>query len=118
MKNPLIVKLNIDKILYKDGKIPGTVKLERRIVKALLELLKKNGWKVESIDDGDEIKKCNSVKSAMELIFNLDEAHLHVKNGDLSAWIFLVGGNGVDVISDFTTNLSPILNNFDTFQFE
>lgn len=116
------VNLEIDKVLYKDGKIPGQVKLERRIVKAILDLLVKNGWNPYEVDGGDGPDKCDSVKSAMELIFNLDDAHVFFrkadKNGSETGWIFLVGGNGVDVLSDYTTFLAKIVESIDPEDYE
>jgi CheY-like chemotaxis protein len=76
--------------------------LERRIVFNLLSLLKAAGYSVTSVWDGEEEAPATDEKSAMETIFNLDEAIVRFKSETGSKhWLYLVLGNGEDVLSDY-----------------
>lgn len=78
-------------------------KLERRIVANLIRHLLDAGFKVEAVWDGEVNTPCGSMKTAMEVIFNLDQAHLYIyKPKHKAHWIFLVLGNGVDIVSDWS----------------
>lgn len=77
------------------------MKLERRIVANLLNHAQKFGFEIKSVWDGEENEKCDTIKGAMEFIFNLDEAIVYVKKkGYKNHTIYLVMGNGVDCICD------------------
>lgn len=78
-------------------------KLERRIVANLIAHIEKAGFKVHSVYDGDEEIRVKDMKSAMELIFNLDEVSLRFYKTKPSEWhgVLLVLGNGVDIVSDW-----------------
>jgi hypothetical protein len=83
-------------------KVGPRQKLERRIVWNLLRHLERAGFTVCSMHDGDEVVDVKDAKAAMELVFNLDEAWLHVrKPAKRSHVIAIVLGNGVDCISDW-----------------
>lgn len=93
---------------------------ERRIVYNLCEYLAQHGFRLNSVWDGEESDIVNTPQEAMELIFNLDEAHLYVrKEGYNVHWIYLVLGNGIDVIADFSytegnpDNFSETMDAFD-----
>jgi hypothetical protein len=93
--------LDIDKLLFTDGEVSNEGKIERGITANLLAWLEFNGWKAVEIDDGDEVTSVSSIKEAMELIFNLDEARVQVANkDDVRHGILLVLGNVVDIIAD------------------
>lgn len=88
-----------------DHKVSVNGKLERRIVWNLFAYLATKGWKPTSLDDGDGTKQPTpDAKSVMELLFNLDDAHVYVTNGKRTHWIRFVLGNGCDIISDYSYN--------------
>ena len=96
--------LALDKILYKDGKIPPHVVRERRIVWNLIQHLAAAGHQVVEVFDGEEYARTPTPKDAMEVIFNLDEARVFFmksrnpgKHG-----VYLVLGNDLDVVSDWS----------------
>src|SRR6266487_503056 len=105
--------LDLDKVLYKHGPVPPHIIRERRIVWNLLKHLIKAGFKPINVDDGGETTHLSNVpmfamKEAMELIFNLDEAHVlflpisKLKPKAIAQWVFLVLGNDLDVVSDWS----------------
>lgn len=109
LQNP--PQLEINKVLYDKREMPTHVRLEQRIVWNLLFVLEKAGFHCVSVDDGDENTKTTGKVSAMELLFNLDDAYLFVKHdkavgidSDRKQWIRFVFGNGVDVISDYNAS--------------
>lgn len=118
--------LGINKILYKNNPMPAHVKLEQRIVWNLLLVLEKAGFVPHFVDDGDEQTSAHSKIAAMELLFNLDDAHIfftHKSKERLSehqlrtVWVRLVFGNGVDVVSDYNAvdwnGFSKVMDKFD-----
>ncbi len=96
------ITLEIDKVLYKDGRVPAHVKLERRIISAMFTAMEKAGFVVHSVESDDDLK-VGSVKAAMEEIFNLDDCIVWFgKPGtNFKNWVRLIGGNGIDIISDW-----------------
>ena len=82
-------------------------KIERRIVWNLLNTLAAAGFNVWGVDDGDGLNKSVRLdaRAAMEAIFAVDDAWLYVKKpgrGNSEHGIKLVGGNGEEIISDWT----------------
>jgi len=79
--------------------------VERKIVWNLCAHLKNNGFDVVGVYDGEEYTKVSDAKSAMELIFNLDDASLRVRKPGFSEHgIYLIMGNGsggLDLIADY-----------------
>lgn len=102
------------------SKVGATGKLERRIVTNLLARLDAIGYKPTCVNDGDDDNKCHDAKSAMEIIFNLDEAWLRVTKGRKNRTILLIMGNGVDMIVDYsyiendTDGFRLLMETFDT----
>jgi len=115
-EGPLVVKpfpgsvevpeLEIDAFMLKKygTQVSPNGRLERRIVANLFAHLEKNGFQVVALDDTDELQDCAGAKAAMELIFNLDTAYVHVSGPDRSDIhiIQLEVGNGVDMVVDYT----------------
>jgi hypothetical protein len=97
--------LELDKVLYKDRTMPPHVRRERRIVWNLFNHLLQNGlWKVTKVYDGDEYVRVNNSKDALEVIFNLDDAHVFVNSishPGITHSITLVLGNDINIISDW-----------------
>jgi hypothetical protein len=95
--------LELDKVLYKNRPMSPRTRRERRIVWNLFKHLATAGWYPSQVWDSEKYTKTNTPKAAMELIFNLDEAHVFVsKKGQKPHSIFLVLGNDLDVLSDWT----------------
>lgn len=76
-------------------------KLERRIVANLIAHMERHGWHVQSVFDGDEDTKATDAKSAMELLFDLDEAALFFGKDGKAHNVTLIFGNGIDLLSDW-----------------
>lgn len=75
--------------------------LERRIVANLIAHMETFGWKPYAVDDDDEATLVGDMKSAMELIFNLDDSLLTFIKDDTTHGVRLILGNGFDLISDW-----------------
>ena len=110
MKNCLQVPpaLRINKVLYTDRPMPAHVKLEQRIAWNLLLVLEKAGFHPVAVHDGEELTAAHSKVSAMELMFNLDDAYLFVEHSKPSSgtrqWIRFVFGNELDIVSDYSAS--------------
>lgn len=82
------------------------VDLERRIVRGLIRAMRKAGWEVFRVNDGESLKYVTTEEQAMARIFAVDEASLRFvpvgqrKQGNEHG-VLLVLGNGEDVISDW-----------------
>ncbi len=81
--------------------ITPTGRLERRIVANLIDHMQREGWTVQGVHDGDDFTEVNTMKGAMELIFNLDDAGLYFEKGGQEHRVLLISGNGIDMISDW-----------------
>lgn len=77
-------------------------RLERRIVAALCAHMGAAGWTPCGVYDGDDRTAVTDTRSAMELLFNLDDAHLFFRKGGNEHWVRLVFGNGTDLVSDWS----------------
>lgn len=79
---------------------------ERRVAANIINFLMENGWTPCAMDNLDhpEDNPVNDLKSAMELIFNLDEARLMFKNDKgRRHYVFFVRGNSPEeLISDWS----------------
>lgn len=81
--------------------------IERRIVWNLIAKLAAAGFTAFAVYDGEEQTECADAMAAMDLIFNLDESSLRVRSSTRDPetapehGIYLVGGNGEDIISDW-----------------
>lgn len=115
--------LDIDAKLYDDGKVPPQGRLERRIVAALCAHLAAQGWTPSKVYDTEVETKVTDAKSAMELIFNLDDSYLFFAKGKHEHWVRLIGGNGIDIVSDWTyhaddrDSFNAAVNSFDAERF-
>lgn len=101
-----VPELDIDALMLKKygTQVSPQGRLERRIVANLLAHLEKNGYQVVALDDTDDVQACAGAKAAMELIFDLDTAYVHVSgpSGSDVHIIQLEVGNGVDIVVDYT----------------
>lgn len=102
-------------------KVSPNGKLERRIVANLIAHCGNHGFVPSYVWDGEEATRVHDAKSAMECIFNLDEASLRFvpagaevgkpdpyNNGytahDNEHGVLLILGNGIDIVSDWNYN--------------
>lgn len=103
MNNP--PTLDHDKMMFSrfGHKISARGRQERRVTWNQLLHVEAGGWKVVSLDDGDGREFVDSPKTAMELLFNLDDAYVFVQNSTgKEHWIRFVFGNGVDCVCDYS----------------
>lgn len=94
--------------------IPHASDIEKRIVGKLVADLLAAGHNISVHNGGDTAELFCSI-DADEIYKELaasDQDELVMRNnatGTKSGWVRLVWGNGVDVISDYTTNLEKVL---------
>jgi hypothetical protein len=73
--------------------------------------LRNGGWELDSVWDGEESTPVTNETEVVKLITDLDQAHLYVKKGDETGWVFFVLGNEpYEVINDNTVNLSDAID--------
>lgn len=83
--------------------------MELAIVRKLVNTILLDGYTI-SVDGGGEdfdLSRSTDVEAIMDATFAVDEATLfmHTLPKTPIGWVSLVHGNGVDIISDWTTNL-------------
>lgn len=90
-----------------DPEVRIRTSIELKIVNCLLSDAKAARFDINIPEyEGEETP---DVKAAL---FNLDEAHVCFrKGGKKCGWVYLVFGNGCDLISDYTVNLEDFLKN-------
>lgn len=81
--------------------VSPTGRRERRIVANLVAHMERAGWKVQGVHDGDDFTHAPDMKSAMELIFDLDDAGLYFEKGNSEHRVLLILGNDMDIVSDW-----------------
>lgn len=102
-KNVTVPELAIDRILHPDGTMGARNRGERRAIAALIHHMSLTGWEVCEVYDGDDRTAVTDAKSAMELIFNLDDCYLYFCKGKAKRWARIVLGNSPDeVVCDYT----------------
>jgi hypothetical protein len=88
--------------------------VERKIAAALIDSALKAGYTI-TVNDGEEdvLKRSASADAILKAMFTTDEdrLYLHAQNAKATfGWVlFIYGNDGWDVISDYTTNLEPIM---------
>jgi len=81
--------------------------VERAIVRALIQECDRAGFMPHHVDDGGENVPCSTEHTAVEAIFAVDDARLFFRSKDdasrkpVTHGVYLVGGNGEDIISDW-----------------
>lgn len=83
-------------------KVSPNGRLERRIVANLIAHLAAAGFAVVGVYDGEEESPAADAKAAMELIFNLDESYVRFTKDGAMRGVYLVLGNGIDIVSDYS----------------
>ena len=108
-------KLKINKTLYGNRSVPTHTLVEQIVAWKLLLKLEKIGFKVVSIDDGEEKPhRVYSKKGAMELMFNLDDCIVNFFKDKEKYTLQLVFGNALDILSDWGIRDSVNGTLFDT----
>lgn len=90
--------------------------VERRIVRKVILAGRKAGFTFNVANGGDHPElpdPTNDVRNILGAMFATDDEHLlFYKDGKRVGWVYFIYGNGnggLDVISDCTTNLEPVL---------
>lgn len=81
--------------------------LELRILGTLCSRLRKAGWTPKAIDTGDDDVNngwvtVSTAKQVKDEFFSVGQATVRFTNGTATHGVFLVGGNGVDLLSDWS----------------
>lgn len=91
--------------------IPHGDDIEKRIVGRVVYDLLAAGWLI-TVNDGDENPVIDSkdAPTIFKALASTDQDYLMVKApGRRSAWVRLIWGNGVDIISDYVMSLEDVL---------
>jgi hypothetical protein len=94
-------------------KIQERIRIEKEIARQVLEAGKKAGYTFAINNGGDEDEEAATVDEAMKLMFETDDETLFFMTPDGSpvGWVYFVYGNdGWDVINDYTSNLSSLID--------
>lgn len=90
--------------------------MEKRIARKLLEAGHEAGYSFNVNNGGDEDelpKPVRTIETVLEAMFATDDEKIHFYKGEkYVGWVWFIYGNGnggLDVISDYTTNLDPIM---------
>jgi hypothetical protein len=81
-----------------------TNKEEVRIVERALNRLASDGYQVVLASDGGARYKVNNVQKALEAADGSDEAYFYLEKADHHCTLFVVWGNGEDVITDYSAD--------------
>ncbi len=86
-----------------DKELTLNEKVERAIVLALIDEATKAGFPPDSVWDGGEYVDVagKGPEAVIEAVFAVDEATVHFGPGLENRGVFLVCGNGTDIISDW-----------------
>jgi hypothetical protein len=82
-------------------------KLERAIVRGLIQECARGGFVVHQVDDGGELVKVRTEDEAIDAVFAVDESRIRFRAVDDTGRqptlhnVLLIGGNGEDIISDW-----------------
>jgi hypothetical protein len=107
--------------------MPAHCKVERRIVWNLLKHLNANGWLPHVVFDGEDQVPATTPEAAMDAIFSVDDSTLILINANdskLRHGVQLIGGNGVDIISDYnysadgSDNFEAVMEAFNAEDYE
>lgn len=92
--------LDIDKQL---GPVDNHGRWEREFIYRLLNHIIKGGYTIHAVHDGDGMNRVQSLKGAMELVFNLDECKIVIRSGMAYHWVYIVRGNEVfELVADYS----------------
>lgn len=86
------------------------VNLEARLIRQLVTRLRSANWNVYAVHDGEERHTTVTQRDVLETVFSVDESTVHVRNIDKTSWFQVVLGNGIDLIPDYGTRLTDIID--------
>lgn len=89
-----------------------TPSTDRAAATHIIRGLINHGWRLDSVYDGEEDTDVTTVTQALDAIFAVDEAYLHVKNPATheGGWVYFVLGNEpFEVACDYTVNLTEAI---------
>jgi len=81
--------------------------LEHAIVRALVKELRAAGWRPVWVCDGEEDVKINAstehsaLRQVLDAVFAVDDSSIQFQKHGRRMSVMLIGGNGVDLISDY-----------------
>jgi hypothetical protein len=105
--------------LYPEGFTSVTLVTEHRIVWNLLKYLEANGYACIKGHDGEEHHDIDNHDQAIEMYNSVDDSALSFVNShapERQSSVWLIGGNGQDVISDYNCAdpvFSELMDKFD-----
>jgi hypothetical protein len=103
-KNVDVPELDHDAMMLREfgHKLSPDGRLERRAIAALCAHMSEHDWSPVEVYDGDDHTAVTDTKSAMELIFNLDDCFLYFRKGKQKCWVRIILGNAWhEVVSDY-----------------
>lgn len=86
---------------------------DRAAARQIITGLVHAGWRLDRVYDGEEDVDVVTVSQALDAVFAVDMAHLHVKHAETgdTGWVYFVLGNDPEeVVCDHTVNLSPAID--------
>ena len=112
--------------LDNDTDLNDRMRIERKLIAHLIAHLVTAGFELSHAHDGEESIVVTDTKSAMEVIFSVDESHLFVRHPEhrITQSIFIVLGNdGWDCVNDHSyeendrDGFRAAMDSFDVEQF-
>jgi len=90
----------------------GVPSSDRAAATQIIHGLIHEGWRPKIVDDGGEDVPVVTVTEALDAIFAVDAAHLHVqhRNGTWGWVWFVLGNDPEEVAADYTVNLSDAID--------
>lgn len=80
------------------------MKTAEKVVRRMIRELKKDGWRVCAVDDGEGNIPVITERDAMDAVFSVEYAHVKFIKGGRIESVLVIPCNGEDAISDFTLN--------------
>ena len=106
----------IDHYVKEVNETEKRLRMEKRIVKSLVNELSANGllMTVDTVDhgEGDEIDRTGDVKKVLPVLLQCDEENLRVYSSEgcfMGVFNLVYGNDGYDVISDYTMQLEQYI---------
>ena len=90
---------------------------DRAGVRYTINTLDLDGWKMVHVTTtGGEREPVTGLKEALDEIMNLDDAFLIVERDGEQGWVrFVMGNDPVEVVCDYTVNLTVVDSMLDTW---
>lgn len=82
-------------------------------VRQIIRALRAAGYRLVMVFDGEEEIAVSTESAAIEAIFAVDMAHLHVKHPEtgVTGWVwFVLGNDPEEVAADYTVTLSHVID--------